>query len=320
MNTSMTELNALENKIWAERHRPTKIVDCILPKRVKEQLQSMIESNKVGHLLFASSTPGTGKTTAARAIINELDGEMMFINASLENGIDTIRTKVMQFSSTMSLEGKPKFILFDEFDGVTPTAQASLRGIIEEFTNVRFFFTCNYRNKVIDAILSRTTEINVVPSAEERPKLQSLFFKRVCQILTSEKIEFDAKVVASLITKHYPDNRKILNELQRYSVGGSIDAGILVDHSRGGIDDLINILKAKNFTEMRKWVAKNSDVEAQILFRRLYDIASDSMEPGCIPQLVMLLADYGFKSVHSIDQEILIAAALTEVMANVTWK
>lgn len=316
----MNTLNMLETKIWAEKYRPAKIADCILPKQVKDQLQSMIDNNKVGHLLFASAAPGTGKTTAARAIINELDGEMMFINASLENGIDTIRTKVMQFSSTMSLEGKPKFILFDEFDGVSLTAQASLRGIIEEFTNVRFFFTCNYRNKVIDAIISRTTEINVVPSIEERPKLQSQFFKRISQILGEEQIEFDPKVVASLITKHYPDNRKILNELQRYSVGGSIDAGILVDHSRTGIDDLIIILRAKNFTEMRKWVAKNPDIEAHILFRRLYDIASDSMQPSCIPQLIMLLADYGFKAVHSIDQEILIAAALTEVMANVIWK
>lgn len=313
-------MNELDTKVWAEKWRPVKIADCILPARVKEQLQSMIDNNAVGHLLFASSSPGTGKTTAARAIINEMDGEMMFINASLENGIDTIRTKVMQFSSTVSLEGKQKFILFDEFDGTTPAFQNSLRGVIEEFPNVRFFFTCNYRNKIIDAIISRTTEINVVPSNEERPNLQSQFFKRVGQILKAENVEFDPKVVASLISKHFPDNRKILNELQRYSVGGKIDSGILVDHSRSGLEDLVQIIKAKNFTEMRKWVAKNPDVEAHMLFRHLYHIASDQMQPNCIPQLVMLLADYGFKSVHSIDQEIVIAAALTEVMGNVIWK
>ena len=309
----------LDQIVWCEKYRPSAVEDCILPSATKTQIKEMIQNGNVPHLLLAGSS-GCGKTTGARAIINEMDGEMMFINASLESGIDTIRTKVMSFSSTVSLEGKPKFILFDEFDGLSRQAMESLRGIIEEFKNVRFFFTCNHRNRIIDAIISRTVELSFVIPAAEKSKLQSQFFKRVSEILKKESVEFDPKAVAELITKHFPDNRKILNELQRYSAGGRIDAGVLVDQSKSQFKDLVKILKDKNFTEMRKWVAKNTDIEPQSLFRELYDISSDEMHPNCIPQFIMTLADYGFKSTHSVDQEILVAAALTEVMASVQWK
>jgi DNA polymerase III delta prime subunit len=312
-------MNSLENAVWCERYRPSKVEDCILPVSIKTQVQDMIRTDSLTHLLM-SGTAGTGKTTLARAIVNEMDGEMMFINASLENGIDMIRTKVMQYSSTVSLEGKPKFLLFDEFDGLSRNAQEALRGIIEEFKNVRFFFTCNYKNRIIDAIISRTTSIDFnIPSAE-KSKLQTQMFKRVVSILNAEGVEFEPKSVAELIQKHYPDNRRILNELQRYSAGGKIDTGVLIDQTKSHLKDLVVILKEKNFTEMRKWVGKNTDVEAQALFRELYDIAAEQMKPDCIPQLVITLADYSFKAVHSVDQEILIAAALTEVMASVQWK
>jgi DNA polymerase III delta prime subunit len=312
-------MNMLEQAVWAERWRPKTVAECILPAETKKQVSEMIASGNIPHLLL-SGTAGTGKTTLARAIINEMDGEILFINASLENGIDTIRTKVMQYSSTVSLEGKPKFLLMDEFDGVSRNGQDALRGIIEEFKNVRFFFTCNFKNRIIDAIISRTVEINFTVPTTEKSKLQSQFFKRVVEILKKENVEFDPKAVAELIQKNYPDNRKILNELQRYSAGGKIDAGVLVDHSKSNLKDLIKILKEKNFTEMRKWVAKNTDIEPQALFREIYDNANDLLQPNCVPQVVILLADYGFKSTHSVDQEILVAAALTELMSVTAWK
>lgn len=312
-------MNALQQSVWAEKYRPSAVSECILPSDTKKQVLDMIANGNIPHLLL-SGTAGTGKTTLARAIVNEVDGELLFINASLENGIDTIRTKVMQFSSTVSLEGKPKFLLFDEFDGLSRNAMESLRGIIEEFKNVRFFFTCNFRNRIIDAIISRTVEINFTVPSAEKSKLQAQFFKRVIEILKKEKIEFDQKAVAELIQKNYPDNRKILNELQRYSAGGAIDAGVLVDQSKTHMKDLLKILKEKNFTEMRKWVAKNTDIEPQTLFREIYDSANELLQPSCLPQVIILLADYGFKSTHSVDQEILIAASLTELMATATWK
>lgn len=312
-------MNMLEQSVWAELYRPNTVADCILPAETKKQVLDMISNGNIPHLLF-SSGPGMGKTTLARAIVNDIGGELLFINASLENGIDTIRTKVMQYSSTVSLEGKPKFLLFDEFDGLSRQGQEALRGILEEFKNVRFFFTCNFKNRIIDAIISRTVEINFTGIQSEKSKLQSQFFKRVVEILKKENVEYDQKAVAELIQKSFPDNRKILNELQRYASGGKIDAGILVDQSKTHMKDLMKLLKEKNFTEMRKWVAKNTDIEPQLLFREVYDSANELLQPNCIPQVIILLADYGFKATHSVDQEILVAAALTELMATAVWK
>lgn len=312
-------MNMLEQSVWAEHYRPNTVTDCILPAETKKQVLDMISTGNIPHLLLAG-TAGTGKTTLARAIVNDVGGELLFINASLENGIDTIRTKVMQYSSTVSLEGKPKFLLFDEFDGLSRNAMESLRGIIEEFKNVRFFFTCNFKNRIIDAIISRTVEINFIVPQAEKSKLQSQFFKRILEILKKENVEFDQKAVAELIQKSFPDNRKIINELQRYASGGKIDAGVLIDQSKTHMKDLMKLLKEKNFTEMRKWVAKNTDVEPQLLFREIYESANELLQPSCIPQVIILLADYGFKATHSVDQEILVAASLTELMATAVWK
>jgi DNA polymerase III delta prime subunit len=312
-------MSSIENFVWSEKYRPQTVAECILPQSIKNVIVSMIKNEDVTHILMSGSA-GCGKTTLARAIVNDYGGEYLFINASLENGIDTIRTKVMQYSSTVSLEGKQKFLIMDEFDGISRQSQEALRGIIEEFKNVRFFFTCNFKNRIIDAIISRTVEINFTIPSDEKSKLQSQFFKRIVEILKKENVEFDPKAVAELIQKSYPDNRKILNELQRYASGGKIDAGVLIDQSKSHFKDLLKILKEKNFTEMRKWVAKNTDIEPQSLFREIYDSANEQLLPSCIPQVVILAADYGFKSTHSVDQEILIAAFLTEFMAGAQWK
>ena len=310
----------LEQSVLAEKYRPKTISECILTDAVRKQFNDMVTSGSVPHCLL-SGGPGTGKTTAARALFNDANMEMLFINASLDSGIDTVRTKVLQYASSVSLESKQKVILFDEFDGVSRNGQDALRGVIEEFKNVRFFFTCNHKNKIIDAIISRTTSIDFNGgNSTEKPKLAAQFFKRVLGILDAENVTYDKRVVAELVNKHYPDFRRTINELQRYSAGGSIDAGILVDQSKTAIKDLIELLKAKNFTEMRKWVAKNPDVDVNVLFRSLYDSASDLLQPQSIPNIVILLADYSFKATHSVDSEILIAAALTEIMATAIWK
>ncbi len=309
----------LEQAVWAERWRPSTIDECILPETIKAQVKEMIATGNVPHLLLFGSA-GTGKTSLIRALVHDADMEMLFINASLESGIDVIRTKVMQYSSSVSFESKQKVILFDEFDGLSRQAQEALRGIIEEFKNVRFFFTCNHKNRVIDAIISRTTSIDFKVTPSDKPKLSALFFKRILTILDTEKVSYDKKAVAELVNKHFPDFRRTMNELQRYSAGGSIDAGILIDRSKTAIKDLIEMLKAKNFTEMRKWVGKNSDIDPSILFRDIYDNASDLMQPQSIPGVIILLADYSFKATHSVDQEILVAAALTEIMATANWK
>lgn len=309
----------LETVVWAEKYRPKTVDECILPASVKTQVKDMIANGNVTHLLL-SGTAGTGKTTLARSIVNEMGGEMLFINASLESGIDTIRTKVMQYSSTVSFSGEQKFVLFDEFDGMSRNSMESLRGIIEEFKNIRFIFTCNFRNRIIDAIVSRTTTIDFKVSGADKKQLILQFFKRVLSILDGEGVTYDKKVIADLVQKHFPDFRRTLNELQRYSSSGAIDAGILANHSKDAFKELFSMLKDKNFTEMRKWVAQNSDIEPQALFRDLYDNAYELLETKSIPQLVLILADYSFKCSHSVDQEIMVAAAMTEIMASVTWK
>jgi DNA polymerase III delta prime subunit len=307
---------SLETAVWAEKWRPQTVDDCIIPDKVKREIKELMADGNIPHLLMSGSA-GTGKTTLARAIVNEMGGELLFINASLESGIDTVRTKVMQYSSTVSFSGNQKFVLFDEFDGMSRNSMESLRGIVEEFKNVRFFFTCNYKNRIIDAIQSRTTAIDFKVSSGDRNKLALQFFKRVVGILDKEGVTYDKKVVAELVNKHFPDFRRTLNELQRYSASGTIDAGILVNQSKESFAELFTFLKEKNFPEMRKWVGKNTDIEAATLFRDIYDNACDLIEPKSIPQMVLILADYQNRTG---DPEIVVAAAMTELMANVAWK
>jgi len=310
------DLNGL---VWAEKYRPAKLADAILPESTKKMIREAIDNGQLPHLLLVGSA-GTGKSTLARIVANETEADLMFINASLEGNIDTIRTRVVQFSSSISLSGGNKIVVLDEFDGSTTATQQSLRGVIEEFKNTRFIFTCNFPNKIIDAIHSRCTKIEFKSDKVEAGKLQTQFFKRVIGILNEEKIAFDKASVAELVKKFYPDFRRTLNELQRYSTSGSIDSGILVNQTETKFDELVTFIKDKNFGEMRKWVGTNTDIPPVEIFRTFYDRAADLMEPSCIPSVIVTLGDYTYKTSMVADTQILMAACFVELMIGAKWK
>jgi DNA polymerase III delta prime subunit len=267
-------------------------------------------------------TAGTGKTTVAKALCNEIGAEYMFINGSEESGIDVLRTKIKSFASSVSLTDAKKVVILDEADYLNPNStQPALRAFIEEFSNnCRFILTCNFKNRIIEPLHSRCAVIEFkIDNAEKKNMLEG-FFKRTRQILTQENIEFDPQVVAEMLTKYFPDFRRILNELQRYSVSGKIDTGILVNVSEESYKSLIKFMKEKDFTEVRKWVGKNSDTDSVSLFRQLYDSASTIMEPVSVPQLILILAEYQYKAAFVADHELNNMAAMTEIMANCKFK
>ena len=307
--------------LWVEKYRPQKIDDCVLPESLKNTFKQYIAQGELPHFLL-SGTAGVGKTTVAKALCNEIGADYIMINGSEESGIDTLRTKIKGFASTVSLTDAPKIIIIDEADYLQANStQPALRSFIEEFSaNCRFIFTCNFKNRILEAIHSRCACIDFKIDNKDKQVLLGTFFKRASQILKQENIDFDQKVVAELITKHFPDYRRVLNELQRYSVSGKIDSGILLNMSEESFKDLIKLMKDKNFTEVRKWVGKNSDSDTVALFRELYDTSVTNMAPESIPQLVLILADYQYKAAFVADHELNIMAALTEIMANVKFK
>jgi len=307
--------------LWVEKYRPQKIDDCVLPESLKNTFRQYIEQGELPNFLF-TGTAGVGKTTVAKALCNEIGAEYMMINGSEESGIDTLRTKIKGFASTISLTDAKKVVILDEADYLNANStQPALRGFIEEFANnCRFILTCNFKNRIIEPIHSRCSVVEFKIDNKDKQEIAATFFKRVNQILKNEQIEFDPKVVAELITKHFPDYRRILNELQRYSVSGKIDSGILVNMSEESFRSLIKLMKEKDFTEVRKWVAKNSDADTTSLFRELYDNASQNLESNSIPQLVLILADYQYKAAFVADHELNIMAALTEIMAQCKFK
>jgi DNA polymerase III delta prime subunit len=307
--------------LWVEKYRPQKIHDCVLPESLKDTFKQYIAHGELPHFLL-SGTAGVGKTTVAKALCNEIGAEYIMINGSEESGIDTLRTKIKGFASTVSLTDSPKIVIIDEADYLQANStQPALRSFIEEFSaNCRFIFTCNFKNRILEAIHSRCACIDFKIDNKDKQVLLGLFFKRATQILKQENVDFDQKVVAELITKHFPDYRRVLNELQRYSVSGKIDSGILVNMSQESFKDLIKMMKEKDFTNVRKWVGKNSDSDTVALFRELYDNSVTYMAPESIPQLVLILADYQYKAAFVADHELNIMAALTEVMANVKFK
>ena len=307
--------------LFVEKYRPTKINDCILTKQLKETFSKFVEQKHIPNLLLTGGA-GVGKTTVAKAMVNEIGATWYMINGSEESGIDVLRTKIKNFASTSSLEGGRKYVIIDEADYLNPqSTQPALRGFIEEFhKNCGFILTCNYRNRIIEPLHSRCSVIDFIIPVAERPILAESFFKRVSDILQKEEIPFDAKVIAQLINTFFPDWRRILNEIQRYSVSGKIDAGILVNLSDVNMKDLVSHMKEKDYKLVRKWVVENMDNDPAKLFRKIYDYANDYIEPVNIPHLVLILADYQYKQAFSADSEINVLACLTEIMGQCKFK
>lgn len=307
--------------LWVEKYRPQKIDDCVLPDGLKKTFHDYIKQGELPNFLFCG-TAGVGKTTVAKALCNEIGAEYLFINGSEESGIDVLRTKIKSFASTVSLTDAKKVVILDEADYLNPNStQPALRGFIEEFANnCRFIFTCNFKNRIIEPLHSRCSVIDFKIDGKEKAKVAANFYRRVSDILSLEGVEFDSKVVAELVTKHFPDYRRMLNELQRYSVSGKIDSGILVNLSDESYKELVGFLKSKDFPSARKWVGKNSDIDTITLFRSLYDKASEYMEPSSIPQMVLILADYQYKAAFVADHELNSMAALTELMTSCKFK
>jgi DNA polymerase III delta prime subunit len=308
--------------LWVEKYRPQTIDECVLPEALKNTFKEYIAQGELPTFLF-SGTAGVGKTTVAKALCAEVGAEYIMINGSDEGrSIDVLRNTIRGFASTVSLTESNKIVIIDEADYMNAnTVQPALRSFIEEFSNnCRFIFTCNFKNRIIEPLHSRCAVIEFKIDTRDKQQIAGTFFKRATQILKKEGVEFDSKVVAELITKHFPDYRRILNELQRYSVSGKIDSGILVNMSEDSYKDLIKNMKEKNFTEVRKWVGKNTDIDSVSLFRELYDTASTNMETASIPQLVLLLADYQYKAAFVADHELNTMAALTEIMAQCKFK
>jgi DNA polymerase III delta prime subunit len=310
-----------EQLLWVERYRPQKVSDCILPDNIKSTFQEYVNRGEIPNLLLSGSA-GVGKTTIAKALCNEVGCDFIVINGSDESGIDVLRTKIKNYASSVSLSGGRKVIIIDEADYLNPNStQPALRGAIEEFAgNCSFIFTCNFKNRIIDPIHSRCTVIDFKIQNGQKQKMAIQFFKRVEWILGQENIQYDKEVVASIITKHFPDNRRILNELQRYSVSGVIDKGILANAAEISINNLVKTLKEKDFSAMRKWVTQNLDNDPTLIYRKIYDSLYEQLQGNSIPEAVLILSRYQYQSAFVADQEINLVACLTEFMMTLEFK
>jgi DNA polymerase III delta prime subunit len=309
--------------IWVEKYRPKTIEECILPESTKNMFREFLNKGEIPNMLLAGP-PGVGKTTVAKALCNELGVDVYVINGSDEGRfLDTVRNNAKNFASTVSLssDAKHKVVIIDEADNTSNDVQLCLRAFIEEFAgNCRFIFTCNYKNKILEPLHSRCAVVDFSIKGKEKAQLAANFYKRIQDILQAEGIEYDSKVLIELINKHFPDWRRVLNECQRYSSSGKIDAGILAAFSDIAVNDLIKNLKDKNFSEVRKWVVSNLDNDASVLLRRVYDAAYDCLTPSSIPAAVLVIAKYQYQCAFVADQEINMLACLTELMVECEFK
>ena len=307
--------------LWVEKYRPQTIKDCILPVSLKKSFEDMVAKGEPQNLLLAGSA-GTGKTTVARALCNDIGVDNIIINCSENGNIDTLRTDIRQFASTVSLSESKKTVILDEFDySNAQSIQPALRGAIEEFSNnCRFIITCNYKNRIIQPIHSRCTCIDFAISSSDKPEIAKQLLERCEFILINEKVKYDKKVLSQLIIKHFPDFRRIINELQRYSASGVIDAGILANLKDIEIKTLISSMKIRDFSGVRKWVVNNLDNSQTELFRKIYDSLYDSLVPSSVPEAVLVLAEYQYKSGFVADQEINTVACMTELMMRCEFK
>ena len=309
--------------LWVEKYRPQKVEDCILPESVKETFKGFIEQGEIPNLLL-SGTAGVGKTTIAKALCNELGADFYVINGSDEGRfLDTVRNQAKTFAATVSLtsESRHKVLIIDEEDNTTPDVQLLLRASIEEFQkNCRFIFTCNFKNKIIEPLHSRTTVIDFNVRGKSKQALAGQFFERCRDILTREEVRYNDKVVATVVQKYFPDFRRTINELQRYSSTGSIDTGILAALGDVNVDDLVSCLKNKNFNEVKKWVTQNLDSDTTAIMRRLYNSLSGIMEGPSVAAAVLIIAEYQYKAAFVVDQEINLLACLTQIMLECEFK
>ena len=315
-------IDAKQNEVlWVERYRPQLIADTILPEKTKSMFTKFVTDNSVPNLLLTGG-PGVGKTTIAKAMLEELGCDYIVKNGSLNVNIDTLRYDISTYASAVSLQGGRKYVIFDEADYLNAAnVQPALRNFIEEYSsNCGFIFTCNFKNRIIQPLRSRLSEVDFTIETSDRPKLAMQFMKRVTQILEQEQVEYDQSVVAKVIQKHFPDFRRVLTELQSYAAAGKIDEGIFVNLKQESLEEAFRMLKVKDWTNLRKWVAKNSDQDMNEMFRRIYDMAQDKVELRSLPGFVVTIADYMDKATRCADLEINMVAFMSEVMMEAEYK
>ena len=311
----------MQEFLWVEKYRPNTLSECILPDELKNTFQEFVNQQNIPNLLLSGSA-GVGKTTVAKAMLEELGADYIVVNGSLHGNIDTLRTEIMNFATTVSFSEGRKYVILDEADYLNPqSTQPALRNFMEEYSkNCGFILTCNFKNRIIEPLQSRCSVIDFLFPKKLAPSLAGSFFTRVKTILDDEQVKYDEKVLAEIIQRHFPDWRRVLNELQRYSVSGIIDIGILSNSSQNAFKSLIALLKGKQFSDMRKWVAQNIDSDPTSIMRQLYDHSNDIVKQSSIPQLVLLIGDYQYKSAFVADQEVNLVAFLTQVMADIEFK